>query len=136
MNVKLTGQGLRVNGKLVSAYISYDDGARYGSDPAGPRISFSVRGYAQLSDEVRAALDTTVTNRTDSREDYFDNDRFVITPSHPRWAEACRAYYEYERRGNAAAAKRLAKRHDAYNAGELARRTEQLAAFDRRWLQR
>ena len=54
-----------------------------------------------------------VKNDTDSQTDYFERDRFVVTPQHPRWADVLAAYNSERTSAAKRAIKAAAKKGDA-----------------------
>jgi hypothetical protein len=70
--------GIKVGtGKLQKAF--YSEGALL-HHPSGT-ITVYARDYKRFSAEVRDAF--RVENDTDSQTDYFESDRFRVTPDHP-----------------------------------------------------
>jgi hypothetical protein len=94
------------------------------NDNGVPYIGFSVRSHKSLPAEVCAVFD--VRNKTDYQTDYFDKDRFTVTPSHPMWKEALAAYIANQTHALA----RLAKREIPYSDfGALSRQLDAARAM-------
>jgi hypothetical protein len=87
MAIRFFWNGLKVDGsnKLHTGWWSVSAAwTNYGrAVPA--HITFYAKHYGSLPAEVHAAF--AVENGTDTQTDYFETDRFTITPSHPLFSE-------------------------------------------------
>lgn len=109
--VRLFWNGLKVGqGRLIPCFVSFGHDHIGANDNGVPYVTFSVRGYERLPEAVRDALG--VINHTDYATDYFDHDRFTVTPSHPLWRAAIAAYLRNQERTLARLAKRRLPYHD------------------------
>ncbi len=88
--VRFFFNGLKVGkSSLITGHWSYQRAFTSGNRVVGEHITFYAREYGGLPDAVRAMA--SVRNGTDSQTDYFETDRFNLTPGHPRWTDALAA---------------------------------------------
>ncbi len=132
--IKFTFHGVKVDGKLYPAFMSgTDDLARtHSNSGTGPAVCLSIKDD-RLPEAAFKMLGAK--NSTDSQSDYFDTDRFMVTPASPYWAEAAAAYIAKETAALARFEKRISKSDTAYDAkyapGDLASDKARLEKFKR-----
>lgn len=90
MAIKFYYNGLKVDGgKLQKAHFSFGN-FTIESGIAQDSVTIYARDYSRFTAEVAETF--TVKNETDSMTDYFENDRIVVSPSHPLYAQVVAAY--------------------------------------------
>ena len=92
--IKIVWNGIKVNGgELQKAHFSKGN---YTEKSGIPMESITIYGknYRDFSSEIRLAFE--VTNSTDMMTDYFENDRIVVRPDHPYYAQVLAAYQAQE----------------------------------------
>jgi len=62
-------------------------------------ITITAREYLRFSSEIQEAF--VVTNRTDTKTDFFDHDRIRVLPSHPLYPQIKAAYLALQAKGAA-----------------------------------
>lgn len=85
--LKFYWNGIKENGGTLQL-VSYSMG-NYTNKPENT-IAVYARKYGRFGAGVREAF--TVKNDSDAMTDYFESDRFYVTPDHPLYAEVLAAY--------------------------------------------
>jgi len=126
--IKFVNHGVKVDNVYFSCFVSAtaDASATFYNAAPGPAVCFSLKG-GSLPETAGKLL--SVQNNTDSQSDYFDCDRFRVTPASPYWTAAVRLYLKTEAAALEASAKRNAKVFNKYNADALASDRAKFEAF-------